>query len=106
MKKYIKISVLVLMIAIAINSCTKQLDLAPVSSLSDASYWKTSDQVDAFVSGIEQAFRNNTMSFELLGNYVLMFSALIPVPVPPLPVKLLKVLKIFGTIRWMETIRE
>jgi hypothetical protein len=67
MKKYIKISVLVLMIAIAINSCTKQLDLAPVSSLSDASYWKTSDQVDAFVSGIEQAFRNNTMSFELLG---------------------------------------
>ncbi len=67
MKKYSKILVLVLTIAIAINSCTKQLDLAPVSSLSDASYWKTSDQVDAFVSGIEQAFRNNTTSFELLG---------------------------------------
>ncbi len=67
MKKYIKISVLVLMIAITVNSCTKQLDLAPVSSLSDASYWKTSDQVDAFVSGIEQGFRNNTMAFELLG---------------------------------------
>ncbi|MGN6266403.1 MAG: SusD family outer membrane lipoprotein NanU [Ginsengibacter sp.] len=67
MKKYSKISVLILVIAIAINSCTKQLDLAPVSSLSDASYWKTSDQVDAFVSGIEQAFRDNTMAFELLG---------------------------------------
>ena len=67
MKKYIKISVLVLMIAISVNSCMKQLDLAPVSSLSDASYWKTSDQVDAFVSGIEQAFRNNTQAFELLG---------------------------------------
>jgi len=67
MKNYIKISVLVLMIAISVNSCMKQLDLAPVSSLSDASYWKTSDQVDAFVSGIEQAFRNNTQAFELLG---------------------------------------
>lgn len=67
MKKYSKILVLVLSIAIAINSCTKQLDIKPISSLSDASYWKTSDQVDAFVSGIEQAFRNNTMSFELLG---------------------------------------
>jgi len=67
MKKYSKTAVLVLVIAIAINSCTKQLDLAPVSSLSDASYWKTSDQVDAFVSGIEQAFRDNTLAFELLG---------------------------------------
>jgi len=67
MKKYIKISVLVLIITITINSCSKQLDLAPVSSLSDASYWKTPDQVDAFVSGIEQSFRSSTMSFELLG---------------------------------------
>jgi hypothetical protein len=67
MKKYIKIPVLILIIAIAANSCTKQLDLAPVSSLSDASYWKTPDQVDAFVSGIEQAFRDNTLAFELLG---------------------------------------
>jgi hypothetical protein len=67
MKKYIKIPVLVLIIAIATNSCTKQLDLAPVSSLSDASYWKTPDQVDAFVSGVEQAFRSGTSAFELLG---------------------------------------
>ena len=67
MKKNIFITITTLAFAIAFSSCTKQLDLAPVSSLSDASYWKTSDQVDAFVSGIEQAFRNNTLSFELLG---------------------------------------
>jgi len=67
MKKNIFITITILAFAIAVNSCSKQLDLAPVSSLSDASYWKTPDQVDAFVSGIEQAFRNNTLSFELLG---------------------------------------
>jgi hypothetical protein len=43
------------------------LDLAPVSSLSDGSYWKTSDQVDAFVSGVHQSLRSGTAAFELLG---------------------------------------
>lgn len=48
-------------------SCTKKLDLTPVSSISDASYWKTPDQFDAFVSGIHIAFRNNTTALENLG---------------------------------------
>jgi hypothetical protein len=43
------------------------LNLAPVSSLSDESFWKTPDQFDAFVSGIHQSFRSSTYSFELLG---------------------------------------
>ena len=67
MKKNSIVIITALIFGVAVNSCTKQLDLAPVSSLSDASYWKTPDQVDAFVSGIAQAFRSGTTSFELLG---------------------------------------
>ncbi|MEP6627698.1 MAG: RagB/SusD family nutrient uptake outer membrane protein, partial [Ginsengibacter sp.] len=48
-------------------SCSKKLDLAPVSSISDASFWKTPDQVDAFVAGIHTAFRNNVGQFQYLG---------------------------------------
>ncbi len=50
-----------------IISCSKKLDLAPVSSISDASFWQTPDQVDAFVAGIHNAFRNNTGAFQYLG---------------------------------------
>ncbi|MEO5591366.1 MAG: SusD family outer membrane lipoprotein NanU [Chitinophagaceae bacterium] len=49
------------------GSCSKKLDLTPVSTLSDASYWKTPDQVDAFVTGIHVSFRNHNASFEALG---------------------------------------
>lgn len=52
---------------LAMGSCSKSLNLAPVSSISDANFWKTSDQFDAFVSGIHQSFRSSTMTFELLG---------------------------------------
>jgi len=48
-------------------ACSKKLDLAPVSSISDANYWKTPDQVDAFVAGINIAFRNNTGALQSLG---------------------------------------
>lgn len=67
MKKSMIITGVALALIISIISCSKKLDLAPVSSLSDASYWKTPDQVDAFVSGIQQAFRSGTNNFELLG---------------------------------------
>jgi len=50
-----------------LSSCSKNLDLTPVSTLSDASYWKTSDQVDAFVTGIHANFRTHNASFEALG---------------------------------------
>lgn len=49
------------------NSCSKQLDLAPVSSISDANFWQTPDQVDAFVSGLHNRFRSNTSAFQFLG---------------------------------------
>ncbi|HEY4206196.1 MAG TPA: SusD family outer membrane lipoprotein NanU [Puia sp.] len=57
----------ILSLLIVFGSCTKQLELAPVSSISDASYWKTADQFDAFVAGVHTAFRNNTNAFEYLG---------------------------------------
>ena len=52
---------------LALGSCSKTLDLTPVSSISDASYWKTADQFDAFVSGIHIAFRSETSTLENLG---------------------------------------
>ncbi len=48
-------------------SCSKKLELSPISSISDANYWKTPEQVDAFVSGIHISFRSHVPSFQLLG---------------------------------------
>ena len=52
---------------ITISACSKKLDLAPVSSITDANFWQTPDQVDAFVTGIHSAFRSNTNQFLYLG---------------------------------------
>lgn len=49
------------------SSCTKQVELAPISSISDANFWQTPEQVDAFVSGIHSRFRGNTSQFQYLG---------------------------------------
>lgn len=56
-----------LCIAVISSSCTKDLDLAPISSISDTNYWKTADQYDAFVSGIQARFRSHNSSFQALG---------------------------------------
>jgi starch-binding outer membrane protein, SusD/RagB family len=66
MKKKI-IYILGLSVIIAISSCSKKLDLAPVSSISDANFWQTSEQVDAFVSGLHNRFRGSISAFEFLG---------------------------------------
>jgi len=66
MKKIITI-ISVFCLFAAISSCSKKLDLAPVSSISDANYWKTPEQVDAFVTGVHIAFRNNVGAFQYLG---------------------------------------
>ncbi len=63
MKKKIILIISSLGLLIGINSCSKKLDLAPVSSISDANFWQTPDQVDAFVAGIHAAFRNNVECF-------------------------------------------
>jgi hypothetical protein len=62
-----KITFLWLVLIVAAGACSKKLDLSPISSISDNNYWQTPDQVDAFVSGIHIAFRNNTSAFQYLG---------------------------------------
>lgn len=43
------------------------LDLEPTSSITDANYWKTADQYEAFNKGVIYQFRNLTGNFFLLG---------------------------------------
>jgi hypothetical protein len=63
-----KKSIIILLTGVVLlSSCSKKLDLTPVSTVSDASYWKTPDQVDAFVTGIHARFRADNASFLFLG---------------------------------------
>lgn len=67
MKKNLKYILAGFSFILLAGSCTKNLDLAPVSSISDASYWKTPGQFDAFVTGVHSRFRSNTTQFQYLG---------------------------------------
>lgn len=50
-----------------LSACSKQLDIAPVSSISDANFWQTPDQYDAFVSGIHARLRSHIQALQFLG---------------------------------------
>ena len=50
-----------------LGACSKKLELAPVSSITDGNFWKTPEQVQAFVTGIHTRFRSNTLQFIYLG---------------------------------------
>lgn len=52
---------------LSIYGCGDKLDLAPVSSISDANFWRTPEQTEAFVNGIHTRFREGTYQFILLG---------------------------------------
>ena len=67
MKKIFNYILLSAGIIIFAGSCNKKLDLAPVSSITDANFWKSADQFDAFVSGVHSRFRSHTSSFQALG---------------------------------------
>lgn len=67
MKKNIIIILSGLTVFSMISSCTKQIELAPVSSISDANFWQTPEQVDAFVAGLHTRFRNSVATFQYLG---------------------------------------
>jgi len=70
MKINIKILSLVSVVGLGLlSSCNKNLDLNPVSTISDGNYWKTADQFDSFVSGLHARFRNHERAFVLLGEY-------------------------------------
>jgi hypothetical protein len=67
MKKIIFIALASFCLSAIFNSCSKKLDLAPESSISDANFWQTPQQVDAFVMGLHARFRSHTPAFQYLG---------------------------------------
>ena len=48
------------------NRCTS-LDMEPVSSISDANYWKSSDQFKAFNTGLHSLLRLRSYNIFVLG---------------------------------------
>ena len=52
---------------VLISSCTKQLDLTPVSSISNGNYWTAASSFDAFVSGVHTRFRSDNANMQVLG---------------------------------------
>jgi len=68
MKKIFRnIGLAVGLFGLTLSGCKNGLDLSPVSSLSDASYWQTADQFDAFVNGVYARFRGHNSNFQYLG---------------------------------------
>ena len=54
--KKIFITFMVAVSLLTFNRCTS-LDMEPVSSISDANYWKSSDQFKAFNTGLHSLLR-------------------------------------------------
>ncbi len=67
MKRYITAIAGCIAMVAAMSSCSKQLNLSPVSNISDANYWQTSSQFDAFVTGVHTQFRTDNANMQLLG---------------------------------------
>lgn len=65
--KLIKYIFPALMATIAAVGCSEKLDLNPISSISDANYWKTPEQFDAFVAGLHSRLRSSTTDILYLG---------------------------------------
>jgi hypothetical protein len=56
-----------LWLLLLLNACSEKLELAPVSSITDANFWKTPEQAEAFVSGIHGRLRGSALQFIYLG---------------------------------------
>lgn len=67
MKNKINLLSIAIGMLILISSCSKQLDLAPISSVGEGNFWKTPEQVDAFVNGVHARFRTHVQRFLFLG---------------------------------------
>lgn len=67
MKKIIKYTLFSFGLIALASSCKKQLELSPISSITDANFWQTPDQFDAFVSGINARFRSHVSNIQALG---------------------------------------
>lgn len=67
MKNKINLLSIAIGVLILISSCSKQLELAPISSVGEGNFWKTPEQVDAFVNGVHTRFRSHVQRFLFLG---------------------------------------
>ncbi|WP_428331518.1 SusD family outer membrane lipoprotein NanU [Mucilaginibacter sp.] len=67
MKRYIIIILSGLGMFALVSSCRKQLSLTPVSSITDANFFQSASQFDAFMAGIHNNFRANNNAFQILG---------------------------------------
>lgn len=67
MKNIMLVTLAMFCLIVIFNACSKKLDLSPVSTISDVSFWQNPQQVDAFVTGIHSRFRTHTNSLEYLG---------------------------------------
>ncbi|WP_461486089.1 RagB/SusD family nutrient uptake outer membrane protein, partial [Pedobacter sp.] len=63
----LKYIALVLTVIISTTSCKKVLDLAPEDYFGDGNFWQNEAQVNNFMAGIHNQFRNNQFQFERLG---------------------------------------
>nr|WP_129730916.1 SusD family outer membrane lipoprotein NanU [Parabacteroides goldsteinii] len=64
--KKIVISFIFVTSLFSLGGCTS-LDVTPVSSITDDSYWKTPDHFDAFMNGLHTRFREGSFNYFLLG---------------------------------------
>ncbi|HEV2479038.1 MAG TPA: RagB/SusD family nutrient uptake outer membrane protein [Puia sp.] len=67
MKNYLNVFMIGMAGVIVLGSCQKQLNLSPISNISDANYWQTSSQFDAFVTGVHTQFRADNANMQQLG---------------------------------------
>lgn len=67
MKKYKKLTLTLLCVTLVISACEDKLEITPISSISDANFWKTPEQFDAFVTGVHARFRSHSAAFQSLG---------------------------------------
>jgi hypothetical protein len=58
MKKFIKIGIGLIIVGLYIPSCTKDLDLQPVSQISNASFWKTENDAMGALNGMYVRLRD------------------------------------------------
>jgi hypothetical protein len=66
-KNYRNLLAILILLTVTMGSCKKDLALTPISNLSDDSYWKNADQINAFVSGMHSKFRGHNGNFMFLG---------------------------------------
>ncbi len=69
MKRFSTYLLPVLVFVTCLVSCSKKLELTPISNISDVNFWKTPDQFDAFVTGLHVRFRSHNGAFQTLGEF-------------------------------------